>query len=219
MAVEYRTQDYSTAKQILAFPDHYVAVAHTFFQNDAAAVTTPEGRKIIKAGTIYPSNDANAIGIVFNEMDVTFGDRTGALLIHGFVKTAALPQLPTTNAKSALKQIQFMPMVAITTTIDAVKVSIAAGEAEGTTHTIRVYINGAKFRKEAVDLGNWTITGEGTTKVKVNSIVVAESGAYVDITTINTAAAVAGDVTIVPKAGATTTGDVPTSALTIVTVA
>ena len=109
MAVEYNKQDYTTAKQILVFPDHYVAVAQTFLSNDSAAVTE-DGRKIIKAGTIYPSNDANAIGVVFNDMDVTNGDRTGAVIIHGFIKTAALPVAPDAAAKEALKQISFLPI-------------------------------------------------------------------------------------------------------------
>lgn len=108
MAIEYKSQDYSTGKQILVFPDHYVCVAHTFEKDDAAA-TTIEGRKVIKAGTIYPANDASAIGIVFNDMDVTDGDATGAVLVHGFVKTAALTATPANEAKSALKMIEFLP--------------------------------------------------------------------------------------------------------------
>lgn len=108
MAIEFKHQDYSTGKQILVFPDHYVCVAHTFEKDDAAAATV-DGRKIIKAGTIYPANDATAIGIVFNDMDVTDGDATGAILVHGFVKTAALPAAPASAAKTALKMIEFMP--------------------------------------------------------------------------------------------------------------
>ena len=109
MAIEYTSQDYTTGKQILVFPDHYVCVARTFNKGDAAATTTAEGRKVIKAGTIYPANDATAIGVVFNDIDVTNGDCAGALLIHGFVKTAALPAAPASAAKTALKQIEFMP--------------------------------------------------------------------------------------------------------------
>ena len=109
MAIEYKSQDYTTSKQILVFPDHYVGLAHTFLKNDAAAATI-DGRKIIKAGTIYPSNDASAKGIVFSDIDVTDGDRNGSLLIHGFVKTAALPTAPAETAKTALKQIEFLPL-------------------------------------------------------------------------------------------------------------
>lgn len=108
MAVEFTNQSYDTGKQILVFPDHYVSVAHTFLKGDAAA-TTVDGRKIIKAGTIYPANDATAKGVVWADYDVTNGDVTGALIIHGFVKTAALPAAATAEAKSALPQIAFMP--------------------------------------------------------------------------------------------------------------
>lgn len=109
MSVSYKKQDYITGKQILAFPDHYVCVAHTFLKDDAAAITE-DGRKIIKAGTIYPTNDANAQGIVFSNVDVTDGDVTSAILIHGFVKTAALPAAPAEAAKTALKQVSFLPI-------------------------------------------------------------------------------------------------------------
>lgn len=108
MAIEYKSQEFTTGKQILVFPDHYVCVANTFNQNDAAAVTV-DGREIIRAGTVYPTNDASATGIVFSDIDVTDGDRNGALLIHGFVKTAALPIAPSAAARTALKQIEFLP--------------------------------------------------------------------------------------------------------------
>ena len=90
------------------FPDHYVSVAHTFLKDDAAA-TTVDGRKIIKAGTIYPANDATAKGVVWADYDVTDGDVSGALVIHGFVKTAAIPAAPSTEAKAALPMVAFMP--------------------------------------------------------------------------------------------------------------
>lgn len=108
MAVEYKTQSYDTGKQILVFPDHYVSVAHTFLKDDAAAVTV-DGRKVIKAGTIYPANDATAKGVVWADYDVTNGDVTGALIIHGFIKTAAIPVAPAAEAKAALPMVAFMP--------------------------------------------------------------------------------------------------------------
>lgn len=218
MAIEYKSQDYTTGKQILVFPDHYVGVAKTFLKNDAAAATI-DGRKIIKAGTIYPSNDANAIGVVFYDVDVTDGDQNGTLIVHGFIKKAALPANPSANAKSALKAIQFFPLSAVTVTLSTTKLSIAVGEAKDKTHTVRVYISGTTFRPEAATLSNWTIAGEDTTKVVVTDIAVAGDGSYVDITTANSAAAVAGSVTVVPAAAATATGDVPAAAIAIATVA
>lgn len=218
MAIEYNSQDYTTGKQILVFPDHYVGLAHTFLRNDAAAATI-DGRKIIKAGTIYPANDATAIGVVFNDVDVTNGDASGTLIVHGFIKKAALPANPSANAKSALKAIQFFPLSAVTVTLSTTKLSIDVGEAKDETHTVRVYISGTTFRAEAATLTNWTFAGETTAKVVVTGITVASDGSYVDIVTTNSAAAVAGDVTVVPAAAATATGDVPAAAITIATVA
>lgn len=111
MAVEYKHQDFTTSKGILAFPDHYVNVAHTFKKDDAAA-TTVDGRKIVKAGTVYPKNDHTAIGVVWADYDVTDGDRTGSLLIHGFLKTAALPEALSDAAKAQLPMVACLPIVA-----------------------------------------------------------------------------------------------------------
>ena len=108
MSVEYNSQSYVTGKGILVFPDHYVSVAHTFTKDDSAAVEV-DGRKVIKAGTMYPANDATVKGIVWADYDVTKGDVTGALIIHGFIKTAALPVAPTAEAKAALPMVAFMP--------------------------------------------------------------------------------------------------------------
>ena len=108
MSVKHTQQSYVTGKQILVFPDHYVSVAHTFMKDDAAA-TTVDGRKVIKAGTIYPANDATAKGVVWADYDVTDGDVTGALIIHGFIKTAALPAAPASAAKTALPMVAFLP--------------------------------------------------------------------------------------------------------------
>lgn len=218
MAVEYKYQDYTTGKQILVFPDHYVGVAHTFSQNDAAAVTV-DGRKIIKAGTIYPANDQTAIGVVFSDMDVTDGDRTGTIIIHGFIKKAALPANPSANAIAALNMIKFLPLSPVEVTLVATPLTIANGEAKDKTHSIVVGITGTTFRPEASILTNWTITGEDTTKVEVVSITVSPDGRFVTINTKNSAATAEGSVTVVPLAAATSTGDVPATAATIVNVA
>lgn len=67
-----------------------------------------EGRKIVKAGTILPSNDAQAKGILLEDVDVTAGDGFGAFLISGIVLAGCLPEVPQETAKTALKEIKFM---------------------------------------------------------------------------------------------------------------
>lgn len=108
MAVEFTTNSFTTNKQILVFPDHYVAVAQHIPQGSPLAATV-DGRQIVRAGTIVPANDATAWGVVMNDVDVTNGDREVAVIIHGFLKTAALPVAPDTTAITALNMIKFMP--------------------------------------------------------------------------------------------------------------
>ena len=90
MARLVKTTKYSNRKEILKVADHYEALKKTFKMNDEAA-TTVDGRKIIKAGTVYPKNDATAIGMVLNDVDVTEGDADGALLVHAIVDKNKIP--------------------------------------------------------------------------------------------------------------------------------
>ena len=48
-------------------------------------IVTENGRKIIKSGTVYPANGATAVGIVFQDVDVTDGDAPMSLMISGHV--------------------------------------------------------------------------------------------------------------------------------------
>lgn len=51
----------------------------------SGATTTDEGGKYVKMGTAYPSNDSNAIGIVYEDVDVTNGDMPGSVVTKGEV--------------------------------------------------------------------------------------------------------------------------------------
>lgn len=109
---------YSNKKGILKFPDHYVNVAVTVSD---AGVTAVDGKKIVPAGTILgggflasesvlavKTNDEGAEGVLFNDVDVTYGSAPGAALIHGFVALDKLPEAPTAEAIEDLKQITFL---------------------------------------------------------------------------------------------------------------
>lgn len=93
MSIKMKTISYDSAKQILAIPDHYVAIAR-MLEKDSALATTVEGRKIVKAGTIYPANNETAIGVILNDYDVTDGDQQAAVVIHGFIQKSKLPTAP-----------------------------------------------------------------------------------------------------------------------------
>ena len=116
MAMKMKVTHYDgPAKQILAIPDHYVALGAKHLKataEDPGLAVLQEGRYIVKAGTVYPANDATAIGIVFTDYDVTDGDQMMAIVRHGFVKSAALPEAVTPEAKEVLKLIEFVDPVA-----------------------------------------------------------------------------------------------------------
>lgn len=104
MAIEYNQKSFNSSTGILVFPDHYVAKGVTLDQDHALA-TVVGNKKIVKAGTVYPANDATAEGIVFSDVDVTNGDNNAAIIIHGFVKGAALPEPISELAAPVLKGI------------------------------------------------------------------------------------------------------------------
>lgn len=105
MAMKMKETVYGApAIQILAIPDHYVALGFTHPKASAVLpglAVSVDGRYIIKAGTIYPANDATAIGVVLNEYDATDGDVAMAVVIHGFIKTAALPAAPSATVAAS----------------------------------------------------------------------------------------------------------------------
>jgi len=74
--------------------------------SDAGVVADANGRKIVKAGTILPANDATAQGILYNDVDVTHGPQPGSLIVEAYILEARLPIAPSEAAKTALKEIK-----------------------------------------------------------------------------------------------------------------
>lgn len=219
MTISNISQTFASSKGILAFPDHYVGVAQVFTQGHALAVTTTEGRKIIKAGTIYPANDATAWGIVLSDLDVTDGDKTGAVIVHGFVATAKLPAVPATAAKTALNMIKFLPLADTgTPTISATVGTIGAGQPLNSKLVVAVTMAKQTFRDEAATIANWTLTNESVTKMALTGVTLSEDRYVAYLTFTASAATVAGTVTATPKTNAVSLGVAP-AAINVVTVA
>lgn len=77
-------------------------------QVESAGVSAnEEGRKIVPAGTIYPSNDVGAKGILLNDVDVTEGPQPGALIVEAYILEDRLPVAPDSAAKTAMTEIKF----------------------------------------------------------------------------------------------------------------
>lgn len=60
-------------------------------------------RVIVASGTVYPANDSTAEGIVFSDVDVTYGDYPCAVMTSGYVFEDRLPVTLTAEAKAALQ--------------------------------------------------------------------------------------------------------------------
>jgi hypothetical protein len=91
----YATQEQSN---ILA-NDHFVAVSY-----DCSEIT-PDENGVIKAGTIIPANDATAVGVLLNDV-YPDDDPNGAIVVHGFISKANLPEQPAETV--AIKQVTFI---------------------------------------------------------------------------------------------------------------
>ena len=95
--MKFKTTSVVNTKEIL-YNDHYAAIPY-----NCGSLTGD----VIKAGTIVPSNDDNAVGVLL--YDVTKEDNpNGAVVIHGFINKAKLPEMPSEQAEKALKQITFI---------------------------------------------------------------------------------------------------------------
>ena len=49
-------------------------------QDSTLVVTSEDGTKHVPMGTAYPTNDANAVGILYEDVDVTVGDMPGSVV-------------------------------------------------------------------------------------------------------------------------------------------
>lgn len=65
----------------LAYDDeNVIRETREIAQNSALVVTSEDGTKHVPVGTAYPSNDGNAIGILYEDVDVTVGNMPGSVV-------------------------------------------------------------------------------------------------------------------------------------------
>ncbi len=79
----------------------------TTLVSDTGVPVDANGKKIVRAGTVLPTNDASAKGILYNDVDVTHGPQPGSLIVEAYILEARLHTAPTEEAKTALTEIKF----------------------------------------------------------------------------------------------------------------
>ena len=70
--------------------------------------TTVGEKKYVKAGTPFPSNDGNCVGLVYEDVDVTVGNMPGSVVLSGTVYEDRLPVELASAAKEALTKFTFV---------------------------------------------------------------------------------------------------------------
>lgn len=93
----------------LAYNDENVTrETREFAQDSALVVTSKDGTKHIPMGTAYPTNDGNAIGLAYEDVDVTVGNMPGSVVTAGaVVYEDRLPVALAGAAKTALENKGF----------------------------------------------------------------------------------------------------------------
>ena len=79
------------------------------FEADAsnAQVVTVGTAKYVPMGTVWPANGATAVGIVYEDVDVSEGNMPGSLVTAGVVYENRLPATLASAAKTALAGLGF----------------------------------------------------------------------------------------------------------------
>ena len=70
--------------------------------------TAANGGKYVTAGSVIQTNDATAVGILYEDVDVSGGDMPGSIVTRGAVYEDKISPAVETTAKTALKGITFV---------------------------------------------------------------------------------------------------------------
>jgi len=90
------------------FLESEVGVVRKTRQIPASMGTDIGDSKVVLAGTPFPANDATAEGFVYEDVDVTYGDAAGSVVVAGRVYTDQLPVTPESAAVTALSSTGFV---------------------------------------------------------------------------------------------------------------
>jgi len=93
------------AGHFLANDETCLRKSYTIPANHAQVVTRDDGRKVVPAGAVIPANDGTAVGILFEDIDVTEGAKMGSIVTEGVVYEDKLPAAIESAAESALTGI------------------------------------------------------------------------------------------------------------------
>ena len=94
-------REFTQGKGILKFFP-YEGAACVIKQTDVSSADANE-KKIMPAGTPYPSNDENCLGYLLEDVDVTMGDAPGTYVYQGTIDYEKVKNLSPTITEAARK--------------------------------------------------------------------------------------------------------------------
>lgn len=77
------------------------------FTYQATQAMVPGEDKVLPAGSVFPKNDATAIGITIHDVDLSKGDQPVGVIVEGYILEDRLPVKPDALAKPEMKEIKF----------------------------------------------------------------------------------------------------------------
>ena len=113
----------------------------TVLPSHSQVVTMADGSKYVPAGAVIPSNDGNAKGILYEDVDVSTGAMPGSIVTRGVVYEDKLPAAIESTAEAVLPGIQVIttsPAITRPSSFDkkelkALTVTSAQGSGSGKT--------------------------------------------------------------------------------------
>ena len=76
----------------LANEEDCIRESHMVPADHDQVVTRDNGRKVVPAGAVIPANDDTAIGLLYEDIDVTEGAKMGSVVTQGVVYEDRLPE-------------------------------------------------------------------------------------------------------------------------------
>lgn len=88
--------------------EKFVSFTESIDSTNYNVQTDENGRKYVPAGTVYPTNDAKAIGVTIDDVYVDHNPALVGVIRAGWLLKDKLPVVPAAEAIAAMPSIHFM---------------------------------------------------------------------------------------------------------------
>lgn len=88
--------------------EKFVSLPGTIDSTNYNVQTDDNGRKYVPAGTVYPTNDAKAIGVTVDDIYVDHNPAYVGVIRAGWVLMDKLPVAPAAEANAAMPSVHFL---------------------------------------------------------------------------------------------------------------